>query len=109
MQEDPMTTAGLGSMSSLFEGRRPSPIAAPPAGGEIKKLRERLLKYGKTNGRTLTEGACEFLASAVVSPAYVRAQLNRPNIRPTATGHLEVIYATVPVDCLAPDPGNGRV
>ena len=28
---------------------------------------------------------------------------------PTATGHLEVVYATVPIDCLVPDPGNGRV
>lgn len=104
-----MNSSTLGSMSPLFEGRRPSPIPPPPAGGEIKKLRERLLKQNKGAGRLLTDPACEFLAAAVVSPAYVRAQLNRPNIRPTATGHLEVIYATVPVDCLAPDPGNGRV
>lgn len=104
-----MVTTGLGSMSTLFEGRRPSPISSPPSGGEIKKLRERLLKHGKDTGGGLTEAACGFLAAAVTSPGAVRQQLSRPNIRPTATGHLEVIYATVPIDCLAPDPTNGRV
>ncbi len=100
---------GLGSMSTLFEGRRPSKITPPPSGGEIKKLRERLLKHNKDVRGGLTEAACEFLAAAVTSPGAVRQQLSRPNIRPTATGHLEVIYATVPIDCLAPDPTNGRV
>lgn len=101
---------GLGLMTSpLFEGRRPSPISTPPTSGETKKLRERLLKYGKDHGRALTPAACEFLASAVDAPQAIRQQLNRPTIRPTATGWLEVIYATVPVDCLAPDPTNGRV
>jgi len=104
-----MATLGLGSTSTLFEGRRPSPITRPPSGGEIKKLRERLLKYGKDTGTGLTEAACEFLAAAVTSPGAVRQQLSRPTIRPTASGHLEVIYATVPIDCLAPDPTNGRV
>jgi hypothetical protein len=104
-----MATTSLGSMSTLFEGRRPSPITPPPSGGEIKKLRERLLKHNKDNAGGLTEAACEFLAAAVTSPGAVRQQLSRPNIRPTATGHLEVIYATVPIDCLSPDPTNGRV
>lgn len=100
---------GLSSNSTLFEGRRPSKITPPPSGGEIKKLRERLLKHNRDSGGALTEAACEFLAAAVSSPGAVRQQLSRPNIRPTATGHLEVIYATVPIDCIAPDPTNGRV
>jgi hypothetical protein len=45
----------------------------------------------------------------VVAPAAVRAQLNRPSLRPTASGYLEVVHATVLVDALIPDPGNGRV
>lgn len=100
---------GLPTLSTLFDGRRPRPISSPPSGGEIKKLRERLLKHGKESNSLLTESACEFLAASVTSPGAIRQQLNRPNIRPTATGHLEVIYATVPIDCLAPDPTNGRV
>ncbi len=104
-----MSTDVLGSIGSVHAGRRPAAISAPPARGEIKKLRDRLLTYGRDDNRALTEPACEFIANAVVAPAYVRAQLNRPNIRPTSTGHLEVVYATVPIDCLVPDPGNGRV
>jgi hypothetical protein len=99
----------LDSISTLLEGRRPSPITPPPSGGEIKRLRERLLKHSNDKEGGLTGAACAFLAAAVTSPAAVRHQLNRPTIRPTATGHLEVIYATVPIDCLAPDPTNGRV
>jgi hypothetical protein len=104
-----MAAPGLGSEPTVFEGRRPAPITPPPAGGEIKKLRERLLKHAGRSAAGLTDQACAFLASAVTSPGAVRQQLSRPNIRPTATGHLEVIYATVPIDCLAPDPTNGRV
>ncbi len=102
------SASGLGPMSSLFDGRRPSKIDRPPTGAEIKKLRERLAKFG-AEGEGLTPAACEFLAGAVTSPAAVRQQLSRPTIRPTATGYLEVIHATVPLDCLAPDPTNGRV
>lgn len=101
--------AGLPTLSTLFDGRRPRPIGSPPSGGEIKKLRERLLKHAQSQNSVLTEAACEFLAASVTSPGAIRQQLTRPNIRPTATGHLEVIYATVPIDCLAPDPTNGRV
>lgn len=103
-----LAASGLGPMSSIFDGRRPSKIDRPPTGAEIKKLRERLAKFG-ADGERLTPTACEFLASAVTSPPAVRQQLNRPTIRPTATGYLEVIHATVPLDCLAPDPTNGRV
>jgi hypothetical protein len=100
---------GLSSLSPLFEGRRPSPIPSPPAGGEIKKFRERLLKSRSEGATGLSAEACEFLAAAVTAPASVRQQFGRPNIRPTATGHLEVIQATVPIHCVAPDPTNGRV
>jgi hypothetical protein len=103
-----LAASGLGPMSSLFDGRRPSKIDRPPTGAEIKKLRERLAKFGP-EGEGLTPAAREFFAGAVTSPAAVRQQLSRPTIRPTATGHLKVIYATVPLDCLAPDPTNGRV
>jgi hypothetical protein len=103
-----LAASGLGPMSSLFDGRRPSKIDRPPTGAEIKKLRERLAKCG-AEGEGLTPAAREFLAGAVTSPAAVRQQLSRPTIRPTATGYLEVIHATVPLDCLAPDPTNGRV
>jgi hypothetical protein len=101
--------AGLPTLSNLFDGRRPRPITPPPSGGEIKKLREKLLKRSKSGNGLLTEAACEFLAASVTSPGAIRQQLDRPTIRPTATGHLEVIYATVPIDCTAPDPTNGRV
>jgi hypothetical protein len=94
---------------SIHEGRRPTRIENPPAKGEIKRLRDRLHTYGRDDSRPLTEAACQFLSEVVVAPAAVRAQLNRPSIRPTATGYLEVIHATVPVDALIPDPGNGRV
>lgn len=104
-----MDTPRLGTMAATYEGRRPSPVGDPPSRGEIRKLRERLAKYGHDRGRGLTAEACNFLGAAVAQPATVRAQLNRPNIRPTATGHLEVVFATVPIDCLVPDPGNGRV
>lgn len=103
-----LPASGLGPMSALFDGRRPSKIDRPPTGAEIKKLRERLARFG-ADGEQLTPAACEFLAGAVTSPPAVRQQLSRPTIRPTATGYLEVINATVPLDCLAPDPTNGRV
>ncbi len=104
-----MSTEMLGPIGSIHAGRRPAAISAPPSRGEVKKLRDRLLTYGRDENRALTDAACEFISNAVIAPAYVRAQLNRPNIRPTSTGHLEVVYATVPIDCLIPDPGNGRV
>jgi hypothetical protein len=94
---------------STHEGRRPTRIENPPAKGEVKKLRDRLRTYGRDDSKPLTEAACHFLSEVVVAPAAVRAQLNRPSIRPTATGYLEMIHATVPVDALIPDPGNGRV
>jgi hypothetical protein len=104
-----MATSPLALTDSMHEGRRPSRIDAPPAKGEIKKLRDRLLTYGRDDGRALTEQACQFISEHVVAPAAVRAQLNRPSVRPTATGQLEVVHATVLVDALIPDPGNGRV
>lgn len=104
-----MATSHLVLTDSIHEGRRPTRIENPPAKGEIKKLRDRLRTYGRDDARPLTESACQFLSEVVVAPAAVRAQLNRPSIRPTATGYLEVIHATVPVDALIPDPGNGRV
>jgi hypothetical protein len=104
-----MGTSHLALTDSIHEGRRPTRVENPPARGEIKKLRDRLLTYGRDDGRPLTESACQFLSENVVAPATVRSQLNRPSLRPTATGYLEVIHATVPVDALIPDPGNGRV
>lgn len=94
---------------SIHEGRRPTRIENPPAKGEIKKLRDRLLTYGRDEGRPLTEQACQFISENVVAPAAVRAQLNRPSLRPTASGYLEIVHATVLLDALIPDPGNGRV
>lgn len=104
-----MPVEGLDSIFTEFEGRRPGAIAKPPARGEVRKLRDRLARYGNDDSRLLTKEACDFLASAVAEPASVRAQLNRPNLRPTLGGSLEVVYATVPLYCLVPDPGNGRV
>jgi hypothetical protein len=104
-----MATSHLALTDSIHEGRRPTRIENPPAKGEIKKLRDRLLTYGRDEGRPLTDEACQFIAENVVAPAGVRAQLNRPSLRPTATGYLEVVYATVLIDALSPDPGNGRV
>lgn len=104
-----MATSHLALTDSIHEGRRPTRIENPPAKGEIKKLRDRLRTYGRDDARPLTEAACQFLSEVVVAPSAVRAQLNRPSIRPTATGYLELIHATVPVDALIPDPGNGRV
>lgn len=104
-----MATSPLALTDSIHEGRRPARIENPPAKGEIKKLRDRLLTYGRDDGRPLTEEACQFLSESVVAPASVRAQLNRPSLRPAANGYLEVIHATVLVDALIPDPGNGRV
>lgn len=104
-----MATSPLALTDSIHEGRRPARIENPPAKGEIKKLRDRLLTYGRDEGRPLTEEACQFLSESVVAPAAVRAQLNRPSLRPAANGYLEVIHATVLVDALIPDPGNGRV
>jgi hypothetical protein len=98
---DPLTPA--------FDGRRPSPIAAPPAPGEIRKLKERLAKWSAQNGQALTDEACELIATSVSNPPVVRAQLNRPNVRPCAGGYLEVIHAQVTIDVLCPDLVNGRV
>jgi len=97
------------SQTPLFDGRRPARIDPPPTGGEVKKLRERLLKFSADDGRGFTEPACEFLAASVVNPPGVRGALARPTMRPTATGYLETIRATVPIDVLTPDPANGRV
>ena len=94
---------------SIHEGRRPTRIENPPSKGEIKKLRERLSTFGRKEGRPLTEEMCVFLSEHVIAPASVRAQLQRPSVRPSPSGNLEIIYATVLVDALIPDPGNGRV
>jgi hypothetical protein len=94
---------------SIHEGRRPTRIDNPPSKGEIKKLRERLSTFGRKEGRALTEEMCVFLSEHVIAPASVRAQLQRPSVRPSPSGNLEIIYATVLVDALIPDPGNGRV
>ena len=85
MAQTAFHTAG----GSVHEGRRPSPVGTPPTRGEVKKLRERLTSYGRKEGRPLTEAACDLIASTVANPALVRAQLNRPNLRPTATGYLD--------------------
>ena len=46
-----MATSPLALTDSIHEGRRPSRIDTPPAKGEIKKLRDRLLTYGRDDGR----------------------------------------------------------
>ena len=102
-------STSLALTDPIHEGRRPARIENPPAKGEIKKLRDRLLTYGRDDGRPLTEQACQFISENVITPAAVRSQLNRPSLRPTPSGYLEVVHATVLVDSLIPDPGNGRV
>jgi hypothetical protein len=104
-----MATNPLMLTDSIHEGRCPTRIENPPAKGQIKNLRDRLRSYSRDDGRPLTQLACQFISENVVAPAAARAQLSRPSIRPTPTGYLEVIHATVPVDSLIPDPGNGRV
>ena len=93
---------------SIRRGTASTRIENPPAKGEIRKLRDRLLTYGRDEGRPLTEEACQFVAENVVAPAAGAgpaqpAAFGRP--RPATSRSSTRPCSWTPY----PDPGNGRV